>query len=502
MENRGHSTGVPWLGAGFLALAAACTSGTVGPGAGDTATPGDSAKPGDQADACATVTCATNATCIAGTCHCDSGFAGDPMSQCQAIVPCAGGAVGPTIDQVSSSLADGDAVTLSGCQFGIHADVNSIWWLGGKDGWIEAPTTAVGTDPIQAPSTTRIYSGQGVDDEVTDARAWSGAKSINLPNEGAQANSWASTWAYQHPSGFRKIFASFWYYMDVVTFPTYTTEWPQHKFITVTTNGYQGCDTNIDPLRSNNMALYWAYRINDTYGFDMIAAAESDAELGCGGAPCWGNAVYDQATAVGYTRSSDCYWWPRLVRGADGSAATPDPGAVAQQYHFDFNAWNRVDVWMDLGTWDNHDGYIRIKVVKPSGPYVGQQIGVEYDGVLFLSSGAGSGCLRCDAVEKDAFVWYMLFGQTGDPSNTEHVNNFVDDPYIQVGTQARVELGNASVYADCTTLELQKPTSWQGGQIEIELNHGGSFSGNDVAYLFVIDDQGTASPGRQVTLAP
>jgi hypothetical protein len=65
-------------------------------------------------------------------------------------------------------------------------------------------------------------------------------------------------------------------------------------------------------------------------------------------------------------------------------------------------------------------------------------------------------------------------------------------------------LGNASTYAASTRFEMQVPTSWADGSIELKANQG-AFPGGTDAYLYVIDSGGAVSnngSGVKVTFAP
>jgi hypothetical protein len=76
---------------------------------------------------------------------------------------------------------------------------------------------------------------------------------------------------------------------------------------------------------------------------------------------------------------------------------------------------------------------------------------------------------------------------------------YYDDVYIDY-TLARVVLGNASEYSNCTHLEMQLPISWNNGSIRIDINKG-SFDEDDDIYLFVIDEDNTPSAGYPIDLA-
>jgi len=75
----------------------------------------------------------------------------------------------------------------------------------------------------------------------------------------------------------------------------------------------------------------------------------------------------------------------------------------------------------------------------------------------------------------------------------------IDDFYFAVGPncRARVEIGNNSVYRNCTNLTVTTPTSWSNSQITTILRQG-SFRSGDQAYLFVVKADGTMSEGYPI----
>lgn len=64
-----------------------------------------------------------------------------------------------------------------------------------------------------------------------------------------------------------------------------------------------------------------------------------------------------------------------------------------------------------------------------------------------------------------------------------------DDVCYQLGTWARVLLGNAPTWASCTKREYQPIISWSGSGIGIKFNQG-AFKNCDTAYLYVVDANG------------
>jgi len=75
---------------------------------------------------------------------------------------------------------------------------------------------------------------------------------------------------------------------------------------------------------------------------------------------------------------------------------------------------------------------------------------------------------------------------------------FLDDVYFD-NTQARVEIGNNAIFANCTHREIQVPTTWSASSIQISFNKGSFASGTKV-YLFVVDASGNASNGFGITV--
>jgi hypothetical protein len=77
---------------------------------------------------------------------------------------------------------------------------------------------------------------------------------------------------------------------------------------------------------------------------------------------------------------------------------------------------------------------------------------------------------------------------------------YIDDIFIQIGSQARVEIGDNATWANCTHKEIQVPSAWSNTSITATINQG-SFNNGDSAYLFVVDGDGNASNGYPITIA-
>jgi hypothetical protein len=95
------------------------------------------------------------------------------------------------------------------------------------------------------------------------------------------------------------------------------------------------------------------------------------------------------------------------------------------------------------------------------------------------------------------FAWQNYWGNCGDDAQW-----YIDDIYLQFGSRARVELGDAARWEDCTHTEIQSPTAWSDESITFPLNLG-SFQPGQLVYVYVHDGKGRFNPaGLPLTLQP
>jgi len=79
--------------------------------------------------------------------------------------------------------------------------------------------------------------------------------------------------------------------------------------------------------------------------------------------------------------------------------------------------------------------------------------------------------------------------------NYNYLSSYIDDIYVATG-RARIELGNAPVFANCTRRDIQYFGNWNAATSTVEFTlRAPSFANNATAYLFVVDEAGAASPG-------
>jgi len=167
-----------------------------------------------------------------------------------------------------------------------------------------------------------------------------------------------------------------------------------------------------------------------------------------------------------------------LINGNEG-----DPGyAKYMTLNFTKGQWKRIWVWLKGSTSStSNDGEVKFWELTNSG--VMQR--VNDTGVNTLKAGGAWEKVRPNG-----------YGRTTSNCLTSY-----DDIYIAAGpnAQARVEIGNSSVYANSTKLSILTPTSWSDGSIVAKVNTG-PFKTGDSAYLYVFKADGSLSSTSQITI--
>jgi hypothetical protein len=146
------------------------------------------------------------------------------------------------------------------------------------------------------------------------------------------------------------------------------------------------------------------------------------------------------------------------------------------------NRWYRIDFHVRTSSLGGNDGRYTMTLFDPTSGNTPRTMTVT--GNTYPGSGK----------QYQWFLWQNYIGNGIDSQQT-----WLDDLYVQVGTQARVELCDRPSWSSCTFREIQQPTSWADGRITVKLNRGG-FKPGDTAYLFVVDGNGVASGGTQLTI--
>jgi len=142
---------------------------------------------------------------------------------------------------------------------------------------------------------------------------------------------------------------------------------------------------------------------------------------------------------------------------------------------------NLVMEYMDSSAPDVADGFARFyhSDALGSDPYcVGTKSGIT---------------TRCEAEGVTGYVNCLSMGYlvTNGGASPE-ATTYWDDVYMD-NSWARVEIGDASTYANCKHREMQIPTAWSAGSVEINVNQG-SFADGQNCYLYVVDESGVMNP--------
>ncbi len=203
--------------------------------------------------------------------------------------------------------------------------------------------------------------------------------------------------------------------------------------------------------------------------------------------------VYYADETSSTTQIMNNYWYyiteDRTYWGNNNTEVNYDGGNHSTQIGcaedlFVFNDWQRIEQYVQgSSTPSAADGLLRTKRVGRSG-YVQER----------------NGLVTHDA---DDDRWqHIMMGQTWRQTTGCTIDTFLyfDDLYVD-DTQARVELGNAPIFEDCTQREIQIPSVWEDNEISVQI-HSQALAGEEQLFLFVIDSEGNVSPGYEVNLDP
>jgi len=107
------------------------------------------------------------------------------------------------------------------------------------------------------------------------------------------------------------------------------------------------------------------------------------------------------------------------------------------------------------------------------------------------------GEIRGDFYSQGSYDYWKL-GHYYRTSDGGDLKVYFGEIYVD-NTLARVEIGNAPVFGDCTHREIQIPVSWDSNNITFTGNQG-TFQDGEQVYLFVVNEFDVASAGFPVTL--
>jgi hypothetical protein len=162
-----------------------------------------------------------------------------------------------------------------------------------------------------------------------------------------------------------------------------------------------------------------------------------------------------------------------------------DGGGSSTSFSFPRDAfktpgWYQISVQTDFGTIGSANGSTKMWVSKP-GLTEAYSI-VSTSGVKYVVASGYPDYIK--------FGWYAgSYFPTS--SNTFTTTLYYDNIYID-NSWARVEIGDADTYDNCTHREIQIPVTWESGHISLKVNPG-SFDLNNSVFLYVFDGSGAVN---------
>lgn len=151
---------------------------------------------------------------------------------------------------------------------------------------------------------------------------------------------------------------------------------------------------------------------------------------------------------------------------AYGSPGTPDF----------YGKWMKFEIYLKQSSPGTANGAYKVWITEPGKPRVLQ--------------------LNRDPVQtrgtSNSYSQFTFVGAYCDSSPADRKYRIYADDFYFDNTQARVELGNASTYANSTITEVQPATSWSASGISVSLNQGALPTGS-TAYIYVIDAAGSVN---------
>jgi hypothetical protein len=162
--------------------------------------------------------------------------------------------------------------------------------------------------------------------------------------------------------------------------------------------------------------------------------------------------------------------------------APSDPISWNMPYPNDDNRWYRIDVEVHTSSANESDGFYKVSRHDPTSlePIASNSL----IGMTFKNS----------LLYYKMFIWQNYIG-----NGIESQNIWMDDLFVQVGSVARVELGDSATWNTSTFREIQRPTKWSDSSIKLNFNQG-SFKSGDNAFLYVVDADGIPSAAYPIII--
>lgn len=345
----------------------------------------------------------------------------------------------PSVSNVVGTVSDGQNIVISGSSLGTNS--LDIQWLNPN---IEAGTTDADVS-LPAGWTSATTTADYESPIYSETKAHSGAKSIKSSTP--DVDQYESFFYYDYGSDISSIYLSWWVYIENLA---------------CTGDCIGGSQWKIFRLTSGEDALFADRNESNFYLTQQVAAPTATF---VGGNYMFYNFCLDDAASY----DLNCY-------GGINPATNPGlyrPNGIIE------GGWRRVEIWAIPSTEDTQDGTVIVNLFDGTNTITSY---VDYDGDTRTRS--------------SAYTWRYAVWQNYLGNGLDYGDIYIDDVFVQVGSQARVEIGDNATWANCTHREIQIPTVWAVDEITITVNQG-SFE-NGTAYLFVVDSDGTASDGYPI----
>ncbi|RKZ14830.1 hypothetical protein DRQ53_10600 [bacterium] len=369
----------------------------------------------------------------------------------------------PSITGVWGPRSHGSEVRIVGRDFGTReVDIASTL---GPDSWVESSRDGTSLDRAKGATGWASFANNNAA-FIDSGRYHSGTRSINASVDRSLDDDWNKVVHYKHDQRFDSIYATWWIYFDPIKYAD-NTQWKMWRV-----SDDAGTVTASDNCASPYQNSYWSEGDDPVeyetifhclFGCDWPAAMRCTADL-----------VVDPPYEPRY---GDPYQYRYHNRGAteDYAVNLPQPGT-----------WCRAEIFLQASDVDVANGRFWLSINKPGEPR--KIIDNWVDGLLTHTS-------ECCSDQTNSWQHFVLHGywdDNGGDFHDEEAAIYYDDVYLQFNGTARVELGNAAQFENCTQLEIQELRQWGDSEIVIELNHGAFTPGSDT-WLYVVLDDGTVS---------
>ena len=379
----------------------------------------------------------------------------------------------PTITDVSGTIADGEAITITGTSFGATGTPGPVGWNKFDQGTDGEVIGYAGND-----SNWVGYEGanSNVHSWCLDGQYGTGGN-IALPDDlpaGIDREAFFPTYSdsFERISGSLSIRNEYWretiYDIDCDTCAVGAGPRPGENAASLFFQGLNGVSENYYItfwMRSSNRdSLNPSNQENLFVRNKKIITRDRDGQPARAG--WWEFARWSHVGTS--SRNNECGYTDTYNVEWAGAPSFPDAGA-----------WHRVELYLDEGSIN------------------GQEIiQMWYDGADYgqgdNSYGTPSNDQSGDAcIGKDIKLGYYHDWFMDERGEDMWRAIYFDDVYVD-STQARVELGNSNQWETCTHREIQVPTSWGDTELSVTIN-AGTFVADDDVYLYVVDREGNVN---------